>query len=263
MADSTLRLVIKANGTLLIPTSVDLESEGNDYGLRRLDDWAEVTASGTSFDIDSAGNYSHTFTEPADNLSYDFRAKIVFEGTTYFVGETIKSGTSQITAIISSTAHYTSQAEVYRMIGSFAGDLLLEDQQATSVTWDDMLEDIDETIQMYVHQHYDTSLLSSSNWVRRRATVLGANILSQRRGNNPLYLTRTERTYEELNMIRDGRMHIPGAIPRARFAPVVRNYTIQNRFFNHPMRIDTTKSTGATYSGQDTALHPFIFSFGW
>jgi hypothetical protein len=257
----SLHLVIQQDGVLLTPTSVELESEGNDYGLRRSDNYDSVTIGGTSMSTEGRGEYFHDWTNPAVDLSYDYRIKIVNDGVTYYVGGgAIDGNITEVTVVLPTTTKFTSQAEVLRIIGSFAGDLLTEDAGPVDTLWAEVIEDADETIAMYIQHYYDPATHKTNGWLRRRATVLAANIISQRRGNNPLYVSRADRVYEQLSMIESGNTHIPDSIPRARFAPVVRNYTIQNRMQRHPQRVDTTKSTGTDYPNQDTAIEPFVFS---
>jgi hypothetical protein len=282
MPNATLRLIIQENGTLIVPTSVELESEGADYGLRRVDNWVEVTASGTAFTNDGKGNYSHSFNMPAPNLAYEYRAKIVTDTETRYAGGTIvpssdddgtgeESGENPVVESIivfspsisgSLTDYLSSEGEVLRIMGDYAIDLLLEDvgRGGNAIVWNEVLEEATETTDMYTTQFYNPATHRTNKWLRRKTTVLAAHLISQRRGNNPLFNSRVDRVYEEFALIASGGFHIPNSIPRGRFAPVVRNYTIQNRMQRHPQRVDTTKSTGTAYAGMDAAIEPYVFS---
>lgn len=255
-----LRVKLRVDGAGVTPTSVTLSDESATYGIRRTDTNAAIVAAGTAMTAGALGEYSYSFID-IGSPSYEYRVKVVYLTTTYYFGGIISGDTTGIISVLPSSGHYTSEAEIARLLGEFAVDLLLEDNQNTSATWSNILTDIDETISMYVGQFYDPSTLYSNNWVRRRATILGANALSGRRGNNPLYLTRTERVYDELNSIRDGRYHIPGGVPLGRFAPVVRNYTVQNVFYDHPQRVIKSKSTGTNYNNMDLAIEPFVYPY--
>lgn len=262
---SEIRLRTYVNGALIDPTGslVETGNPGNDYGVQRLDTFADVVDSQEAFTRLSIGYYRLVFSDPAENLDYRWGAHFTYAGTVYYVEAEMVAGI-QTTTVISPniTSHYTSQAEVLRVMGVTANELLIEDTESKDLVWEDLLDEADDTIKMYVNQHYDTSTLYTSKWVRRKATTLVAGLLSQRRGNPGLYGSRIERVYDELMMIRDGRMHIPDKKPKSFQGPVVRNYIMQNRFLTHPLRVDSTKSTGDSYANEDIALEPYIFYGG-
>lgn len=72
--------------------------------------------------------------------------------------------------------------------------------------------------------------------------------------------SKIDRIYDELNGVRDNRFKIPYATPRAWQGPVVRNYEIQDRFYYHPGRVVSSKSTGDPYAGEDLSWEPYFYS---
>lgn len=264
MAETTLTFVAKINGALVDVDSIYLSDQEEDFGVRRLDNLDVVVDKDTVIPRISLGTYQYSFTDPEPSLTYEYTVKITYNSVTYYYNRQTSSADISNLIAIPSSDHYTSQAEVLRVAGEYAIDMMLDDYSGEDkgYLWADFLQDADDTIAMYVGQHYDPDQLYSVTWIRRRATWLVCNLISQRRGNHPLFNSKVERTYEELNMIRDGRFHIPGATVRHYQGPMWRNYSLQNRFYNHPVRIDRTKSNKQTYSGQDEMLTPFFITLG-
>ncbi len=262
MSVTTLTFTAKINGALVDVDAITLDDPTDDYGVRRLDTLDVVVAAETVIPRVSLGNYAYSFTDPEPGLTYEYTVKVVYSNTTYNFNR--RTSSADVTNLISipSYSHYTSQAEVYRLLGEYAVDLMVDDYSGEDkgYMWNDMLDDVDETLKMYFMQHYDTSTLYTVDWVRRRATILMANVLSQRRGNAELYHSRKEKVYEELESVRNGHHRIPGAVVRAWMGPAWRSYTIQNRFLTHPGRVDISKSNPQTYDGQDLAVSGFMYS---
>lgn len=268
MSDTILNFAVRINGSPVDPSSILFQNQSDEYGIIRTDTGDIVVASGTSLTRTSLGSYTHTFEDPTTPLTYEFTLQVDYNSTTYYVTNTAAAGTKSFLLNIPTVEHYTSQAEVYRLMGEYAVELMIDDYvgNGQGYVWTDMLNHVDETINMYLMQHYDvsnSSTIANSNWVRRRATVLCANLLSQRRGNNPLWVAQTERVYDELMSIRDGRFRIPDLIVRHYQGPMWRNYSIQNRFWQHPVRVDQTKSNKQRYNGQDDMLYPYLYAIGY
>lgn len=259
----TITFTAKINGALVDVTSIEFTDEDEDFGVRRRDNLDVVVNAGTALTRLSLGTYTYTFAEPEPSLEYEYSIKIVYAGVTYYYNRFTTDASISSLIAIPSTNHYTSQAEVYRVLGKYAVALMNEDfsYEDKGYLWNDFLLDADETIMMYVNQHYDPDTLYENNWIRRRATILVCNLLSQRRGANELYRARTERIYDELNSIRDSRFNIPGATPRAWQGPVVRNYIMQDRFLQNPVRVQQSATTGEAYGKENYAWEPFILSY--
>jgi hypothetical protein len=261
---SQLRLQIYVNGELTDPTSVKLGNNGDDYGVRRKDDLDIVEDVDLDLDKISKGTYTYDIVDPEEDIEYEWAVKTVYETNTYYVVGSMTGGTDATGAatvvLPNTTGHYTSQAEVLRTMGTMAEQLLMEDVTTKSLMWEDLLEEADDTIKMYVMQHYNPATLYSNKWIRRRATILVAHIMSARRANPPVYTSRVDRVYDELNMIRDNRFRIPGAVVRHFQGPIVRNYMVQNAFLTHPLRVESSKSTSAgNYTGEDIAVEPYVY----
>ncbi len=260
---SFIRLKVLVNGELTDATSVALEDEGATFGIRETNDLIEIIDAGEAFTRASKGFYTYEY-DNNNQVLVDYVIKIVYSGETYHINSsTLQEITEVLISLPAVASYYSSQAEVLRIIGNYAGELLLEDRgTSTGQVWIDLLQDADDTIKMYILQHYDPENLYTNRWIRRRATMLVANLLSARRGNAPLYTTRVERIYDELNTIRDGRFRIPGATVRSFQGPVVRNYIMQNRFWNQPLRVEKLKSTGDSYDGESISIEPYIYYYG-
>lgn len=263
MSNTTLTFKSKINGALIDVDGVFLEDAVDDFGVRRVDNLDVVVDSGTEVDRVSLGTYTITFADPEPGISYEYTIKVVYLGTEYFYNRQHLSGSISNLISIPTYDHYTSQTEVLRFMGEYAADLMVDDyaSEDKGYIWNQFLQSIDDTIMQYVMQHYDYTTLYQINWIRSRATVLACNLLSQRRGNMPLWVDLTNRYYEELNDIRNNRFRIPGAVVKAWQGPNVRNYLIQSRYFTHPIRVETTKTTGDRYSRQDDAIEPFVYTY--
>lgn len=264
MSNTTLTFRAKINGALIDVDEITFTDQNEDFGVRRRDTLDVVVASGTALTRSSVGIYTYTFTNPEPGLQYEYTVKVVYNDTSYYFNRLTNSPSVNALISIPTYDHYTSQAEVYRIAGEYAIELMNDDYSGEDkgYMWDNMLEDVDDTMKMYLMQHYDPDTLYQVTWVRRRASWLVANLLSMRRGNNPLWPSKVEKIYEELMFIRDGKFRIPGATIRHWQGPNVRNYQMQNRFLSKPVRVIADKSTGNHYPGEDLGLVPFFFCRG-
>ena len=263
MSQTTLTFYSRINGELVDLDSLYLADESGDFGVRRVDNLDVVVPFNTTVSRLSLGHYAYTFTDPEPGLTYEYTLKIDYNGTVFYYNRNQSSADINNLILIPSSSHYSSQAEVYRILGSYAAELMIDDYagEDKGYIWADLLYDADSTIWMYTDQHYNIDSIYSNQWVRRRATYLVANLLSQRRGNAELFRTKVERIYDELNMVRDGRMRIPRATVSHWMGPNVRNYVVQEGFLNHASRVEKTKSTGDSYSGEDIAWEPYYFTY--
>ena len=262
MATTTINLTVLSNGSLVDPTSVDLEDSTDTFGVRRTDTLGLVVAAGTAMTKISTGVYQTSFTEPADDLSYEYAFEIDYLSTTFNRTNTADAGDIINTVILPNTTYYTSQAEVYRLLGIIASELLEDDLAAgdRNAIWDEILQQTTSTLDFYLHQYYTQAALISSDWVRRKATILAANILSSRRGNPQHYRDDVDRAYNELDEVRSGRQTLPRVAEIGYMGPVVRNYELESFRFYHPLRVEKTTSTGDRYPGQDNSWeYPFWF----
>ena len=264
MSTTTINLRSYTNGESTDLTSIKLQDSAGTYGVKRVDTGATVVASGTSFTRLGVGVYQYIIDpDPADPLEYDYVIRIVTGGVTYYyprLGES-NSIISHIYTIPTSE-YYSSEAEVMRLLGENATYLMTEDWEHIdkSPVWDNILSYVDETIDQYVGQKYAHADLVSNAYIRRRATILAAHLLSSRRGNPSLYIRERDNILGELDQIRSGRLHVMGAVPRGRTAPSVRNYVMQPTAY-HPQRVIGSKSTGSDYTGVDKAWEPYMMIY--
>lgn len=260
---STINVTIYLDGVLTNPTTVGLEDSSGTFGVKRLDTGATVVAP-TSMTLSSTGKYTHTFADPESNLEYEYVVEVVSGTEVYYRSFTAPAGSMNHTVVLpkSSPTYYTSQAEVYRRIGPIAGELHEDDLDPSerATLWSEILSEVTENIDFYTIQHYKRTTLLNNPWVRRKASILGAAILSMRRGQASLFSEQLQRTYDELTQIKEDRnAYIPNANPRGSNAPSVRNYVVQPHRGYHPLRVRNTVSTGDPYPGEDIAYEPFWF----
>jgi hypothetical protein len=264
MSNTVINLAITDNGSALeLDEPPKFATSDYDYGIKRVDNDQVVVVSDTCLNENDLGNYTYTFADPStidSNTQYRVSFSYVYNGETTYKTAKIFPGTINFNLSIPSTRYFSSETEVLRMLGKFGVDLITEDIGNTSYIWEEVLSYVDETIYQYIDQFYDSSSLKSNKFLRRRATILAAHYLSQRRGNPALYLREATSIRDELESLRSGRIHIPGAIPRGNLGPVVRNYVMQP-FRHTPQRVQKYKSTGDDYPNQKISYEPYLFMY--
>ena len=262
MSTSTISVNSFNDGLLTDVTSIAFASEDGTFGIKRTDTGASVVSFGTAVAKISTGVYQYSFSDPGSGLEYEMALKIVYAGVTYYYYRLFEGSSANVTSIflIPSSDHYSSQAEVTRQLGTFALQLMSEDwdQEDTSSVWDDILEEVDEMINIYIGHKYPVDSFTN-RFLRRLATKMTCYLFSGRRGNPHLYRSEYLDAQGRLEEIRKGSFNIPGLIPNGNFGPVVRNYQMQPVGY-HPMRVEQTKSTGDTYSRMDFAFEPYFLS---
>jgi hypothetical protein len=95
MSSTLIKTRIKIDGSLTDPTSVKLSDPDGTYGVKRTDNDAVVVADDTSMTKEDTGIYYHSFTDPADDLTYSFYVEFVYDGETYYIEGTISGGADQ------------------------------------------------------------------------------------------------------------------------------------------------------------------------
>lgn len=267
MSETVINLGIRRNGKLIDPDEEPrLQAFDNSYGIRRVDTFANVVPNATKLTRTNVGAYRFVFQNPVedpDNRSfYEYSLKLKFDGVESTYVRRFGQGTLNLGLLAISYDYFSSEAEVARIMGRFALELIMEDWDAydQSPVWEDILSYADETILPYVTQSYNVPELRRNSYIRRRATMLACHQVSQRRGNPGLYLQQVNSIMEELEEIRKNRLHVPGAKPIGNLGPVVRNYTMQPYIY-HPQRIQKLKSTGDSYAQEKIDWHPFLFTY--
>lgn len=262
---STINLTVYIDGVLTNTDSTPvLENSTDTYGVRDTDDNSVIVSSGTAMTSDGTGRYSHTYTDTSGTI-HEYSFKIVHNSVTYYRTFISPIGTMNNVSILTkdSPIYYTSQAEVYRKLGPIASELHEDDidESERAFLWRELLEEVTDNIDFRTSAYYPRSELLNNNWVRRKATILGAAALSTRRGQATLFSDLVTRVYDELEEIGTNvnGVYIPGATPLGSNAPAVRNYEVNTFRGWHPLRVRSTVSTGETYPGEDIAYEPFWF----
>lgn len=255
------------NGLATDITSVELESEDGTYGMRRTDNGDSVKSPGTDLIRVSPGSYQIVVTDPADDLTYDYILKIVYGGETYYYPRIAASvHTYNNVFSIPTTNYYSSEAEVMRIIGESGLEAMLEDWESTdtSPVWKQILSTVDSRIDTYLSQRYERSALLSNAWVRNSATLLACHLMSMRRNNPGAFINEASRIQDELDQMRVGRLHVPGAGTNYSHAPAIRNYRMQMGTY-HPMRVIQSKSTGNSpgLGVPQYAWEPYFYGYAY
>jgi hypothetical protein len=262
MSTTTINLTSYVNGLLTDLDSAKLSDATATYGVKRTDTGATVVNDNTSFTHLAQGTYQYAFTDPAADLTYEIAFELTYGGETRRYTRISTAGTVSQNYLIPVDDHFSSEAEVIRFMGENAVILITDDWDYTdkSPIWNDILDFVDDTIWQNIEQHYDPTTHLGNSYLRRRATILAAHLLSQRRGNPALYARLADEVKEEFNDIRRGNKRVPRGTPIGNLGPVVRNYTMQPMRVL-PMRVEKFKSTGDSYSNERIAYEPFLFIF--
>jgi hypothetical protein len=85
---SVITKTFKIDGVLTDMTSVKLSSYDGSFGVKRTDTDAVVVPDGTTMVKTATGTYQYEFTDPADNLTYEFVLEYVYGGETYWLTDT-------------------------------------------------------------------------------------------------------------------------------------------------------------------------------
>jgi len=133
MANSIINLNIYVNGELTDPTSVEFEDKADTptFGIKEVVSGNVIVASGVAMTKSSTGKYTHSWaTVTTDDHEYEF--EVVYNGVTYnrnFVDNFVTAGTTINKTLIlpESATYYSSQAEVYNVLGPISGELLEDD----------------------------------------------------------------------------------------------------------------------------------------
>lgn len=152
----------------------------------------------------------------------------------------------------------TSREEIERLYSQIGVDIrtpLAEDPDFL------LLEEImchaTETIASYTLSHYETADLVGSAYIRRRATILAAFYLSERKGNPPQFVAAAKRVMEDLELIRTNKIIIPDARVRAADVPTVHSHRVDDRYLVNKQRVVASQST-KPYPGQQKYDVPWI-----
>lgn len=242
-------------------TSVTLANATDSYGVKRTDTGTTIVADGTPIPNVSEGSYSYDITDPTTGLTYEISVQVVYEGTTYeFVRTNAAASSITYYFLIPTDTEISSEAEVIRWLGERAAAIMTEDwnNEDNSPVWSEILGMTRDKIEISVNQFYDMDDLLTVPYIRRMATVIAAHYLSMRRGNPGLLVAMVNQIEDTLELIRAGKVYIPGARRLGHYGPIVRNYQTQpyRKFVQRPIK---TKSTGDEYRGVKYSFEPYFY----
>lgn len=148
---------------------------------------------------------------------------------------------------------YTSQTEIERIWSTIGAQYRTDDDgdgSAESGVWNDIIIAATDEVNIYVLKWYEPGNLINNLMVRRWASIIGAFLLSQRRGNPAQFQSEYERVLNFLEEVSSGNKRIPRLPMRDDFTPSMRNYTIDHRFHSTKIRTVRKIQTGGSYSGE-------------
>jgi hypothetical protein len=249
---TTIYFENRVGGVLTNVTSAVLENTGNTYGVRRADNAAIVVAAGTALTQVSTGIYNYTFTDPAENLQYEYEIKWVYLGDTYYSGVQV-TGAADEDEIPTTLYALTSREEIERLFSEAGVDYRVEDLTTAQQTnmFHSIIGYASDTVAAYTLHRYNTTDLVNIRWVRDRATFIAAWMLSRRRGNPGQYGAEYEMALADLEKVLNGKppLMIPGAPVRAADVPTVSSYRVDDRTRYNKLRVARWQST-KPYAGQ-------------
>ena len=150
----------------------------------------------------------------------------------------------------------TSSAELERLFSQVGVELRTLDGDQTTIV-DEIVDWVTETIASFTLHHYDTENLEASPWARRRATILAAYYLSQRKGNPAQFVAEAKRVMEELELVRTNKILIPNVPVRAADVPTISSFRVDDRYLINKQRIVKSQSTKPSPSQQSYEL-PYL-----
>ena len=122
--------------------------------------------------------------------------------------------------------------------------------------------DAEQTISLRLSPWFTKEQLVGDQWIWSRSRWIAAYYLSQRRGNEHYFEAKYQEVMRELDAIATGEIAPPSCIPlRANSLPSMSNLEIDDSFFLHKTRVQSTISVGGTYPGQDINYY-YGFFFG-
>lgn len=149
---------------------------------------------------------------------------------------------------------YTSQAEIERIMSpNMALDFLDHDQDGADDddTWQDVINEATDTINMYAEVWYEAADLSNNVLVRRWASWIGAYLMSMNRGDPAMFIRRYDEVIARLEKILLGTLQIPRVPLRADMTPSMSNFAVDDRFRVNKVRVTPTNSVGGVSPTQD------------
>lgn len=156
------------------------------------------------------------------------------------------------------TDTYTSETEIERLITETGGSLRMDDLSDDADMWQEIVEEATDVVNQYAEGRYESSNMKLSSWVRRRATWIGAYLLSQRRGNPSQFNQRYQEILDELKAVAAGQISIPRLPIREELTPAHSNLVIDDRFHSRKIRVQRNTSTGTRSGQSDLDIPGFV-----
>ena len=153
--------------------------------------------------------------------------------------------------------NFTSRDEIEKLYSTIGVDLRLDDlgTQDASDYMSEIAIAATQTVASYTLTYYANDVIYNTQWVRRRATIIGAYYLSMRRANGTQFNAEYQRVMEELQQfLKYPHPMIPGndgypAPVRSSNIPTVSAYIVDDR--NRRRKLRTVKDyTTKSYPGQ-------------
>ena len=129
-------------------------------------------------------------------------------------------------------------------------------------TVNSVIVDAEQTVLLRLSKWFCAADLIGDPWIWSRTRWIAAYYLSQRRGNEHYFESKYMEAIRELDAIATGEIPPPKNL-RLSFnsLPSMSNQCVDERFYLHKLRVQSSVSVGGTYPGQDTNYH-FGFFFG-
>ena len=118
-----------------------------------------------------------------------------------------------------------------------------------------VIVDAEQTVILRLSKWFCADDLVGNQWVWSRTRWIAAYYLSQRRGNEHYFEPKYMEAMRELDAIATGEIPPPSTIAlKFNSLPSMSNQCVDERFYLHKLRVQSSVSVGGTYPGQDTNL---------
>jgi phage gp36-like protein len=161
-------------------------------------------------------------------------------------------------------AEFTSLAEMESIWSTLGITLRLDDDDdgandaAETALLDEVIADASDVCREYLQEIYEEDELSANRWVKRHCSWIACHLLSRRRGNPGQFTEEYDRAIEKFNLVRRGRLFVPGAAPRGNLGPRMANQIVDLRYFRKKLRTQTQTSVSPHYNDQDEDAYPRV-----
>lgn len=164
---------------------------------------------------------------------------------------------------------YTDQAEINDLLSENGVNLRLDDDDDAAVDADELVRITPRIVNkatarcnLYLLERYDANQLADSWMVHHWATVIGAYMVCQRRGNViPESLQQEyDQCIEEMQAVKDGDMSLGDVPQRESDQPTFSNVTIDDRYRVRRVRVQRPISEQSPSAIPQNIHHPSSFT---